>query len=93
MNYANFIVKIIEKPVEMVCNNKISVIKLIAELPNSSNENFEKIQIFVWKNFSEKILQSFFVGDFIIIEGYISLTENNYNNKSIEISVFKLYPF
>lgn len=100
MNYVNFIVKIIEKPRQQVFNDEICVTRFIAEVPTTNTEKFEPIiQITFWSGYADNISKYFFIGDYIIIEGYISLRDKNFTEKNlfktkqIEISVFKVYPF
>ena len=100
MNYVNFIVKILEKPEQSRINDEIYVTKFIARYPRLQNQKIETlVKIIIWGNSSEDISKYFFVGDYIIIEGYISLADstfnyrNSVNEKQIEISVFKIYPF
>lgn len=100
MNYVNFIVKILEKPKQTVFNNEICVTRFIAESSKIENQKMETMfNIAVWGKYSDDISKYFFVDDYIIIEGYISLSniplsdKNSFVNKQIEISAFKVYPF
>jgi len=100
MNYVNFLVKIIEKPKQTRINNEICVTRFIAKYPKIDNQKIETlIKIIIWGNSSEDISKYFLVGDYIIVEGYISLRDLTFNDKNsitdkqIEISVFKIYPF
>lgn len=100
MNYVNFIVKILEKPRQTIINNEIYVTRFIAKYPKIHNRKIETlVTIVIWENSYKDISKYFFVGDYIIVEGYIShrnLTLNDQtlgNEKQIEISVFKIYPF
>ena len=89
MNYVSFIIKILEKPIQTVFNKEISVTRFLAEFSKINDEKFKPIiKIAIWANHSDNISTDFFVGNYIIIEGYIS-----FRNKQIEISVFKVYPF
>ena len=94
MNYVNFIVKILQKPRQTVFNNEICATQFMVEMPKLANEKFKiTFQLTIWEQFSTNVSKYFFIGDYIIIEGYISLREINFNTKQIQVSVFKIYPF
>lgn len=100
MNYVNSIVKILEKPELSRINDEIYVTKFLAKHPKLQDQKIETlVRVVIWGNSSEDISKYFFVGDYIIIEGYISLIDLTFNyrnsltKKQIEISVFKIYPF
>nr|UYC31358.1 hypothetical protein [Odontella aurita var. minima] len=100
MNYVNFIVKIIEKPKQSFFENNICITEVLVKLCQTKNNKLEiPLQLSIWGNLGYDIMQYYQINDYIIIEGYISLHENksnNYkikNNKHIEVSVFKIYPF
>ena len=96
MNYATFIVKIREERFQTIYNNEISSIKFLVELPNTTNDKPETlINVHFWGNFSEEISQHFFIGDFLIVEGYLifKTTSGQKKDKQIELTAFKLYPF
>ena len=100
MNYANFIVKIIEKPEQSFFENDISVTEVIGKLRQIRNKKFEiTLRLSLWGNLAYDAIQYYQINDYIIIEGYVSLRESiseSYKipiDKQVEISVFKIYPF
>ena len=100
MNYCNFIIKIVEKPKQTIINNDTVINRFRAEyIKNDSEKTNTIINVVLWGNSLDNTSSYFFVGDFIIIEGYISICNKvinrngTFNTKEIEISVFKAYPF
>jgi len=100
MNYVSFIAKILEKPRQIKFNDEICVNKFIAEFPNVDVTNFEPmVQVAIWDLDPENSSQYLFIGNYIIIEGYISIREtifnekNSFSKKHIEVSVTKVSPF
>jgi len=100
MNYVSFIVKLIGKPEQSFFEDNISVTEIIAKLSQTRKNNSDiTVQLSVWGNLAYDIIQYYKINDYIIIEGYISLTdlfsepENSSKDKQVEISVFKIYPF
>ena len=100
MNYGSFIIKILEKPIQTAFNDEIYVIKFMGQYPTIATKKFEtKIKIAIWRSSLDDLSTYFFVNDYIIIEGYISFRDtdfnkkNSMNRKQIEISAFRVYPF
>jgi hypothetical protein len=100
MNYVNFIVKIIGKPEQSFFENDISVTEVLVKLCQTKKTKFEiPIQLSIWGNLGYDLMKYYQINDYIIIEGYISLRENIYENsripseKQVEVTVFKIYPF
>ena len=100
MNYANFIVKILEKPKQRFFNSNISVTEILVKFSQIRKNNRGAIfKLSIWGNLAYEVAQYYQVNDYIVIEGYISLRENLSNqftfvlDKHVEISVFKIYPF
>ena len=100
MNYANFIVRIIEKPDQTLFENNIPVTEVLVKFPQIRLSNSGSIfQLSIWGNLSHDIIKYYKVNDYIMIEGYISLRENLFDTSNlnvdplIEISAFKIYPF
>lgn len=88
MNYTSFIVKILEKPQQTKFNDNTLVIKTSGEiftLKNSHINYFIKINIWLLTN---DFYDNIYVGDFLIIEGYIFFRFDNFNQKCATISVF-----
>jgi hypothetical protein len=100
MNYVSFIVKIIQPPEQSFFEDDTSVTELFVKFPQTGSKNFfETIHLSFWGNLAYEIVEYYQVNDYILIEGYISLRENfsgnviSTNDKEIEISVFKVFPF
>jgi len=100
MNYGSFIVKLIGKPEQSFFEDNISVTEIDAKLSQTRKNNVDIIiKLSVWGNLAYDIVQYYQINDYIIIEGYISLSksfseiDNINNDKQVEISVFKVYPF
>ena len=102
MNYANFIVKIVGKPQQSYFNKNIMVTEIPVKFVAARNKNLNVKNIFqisIWNNLSYDITKYYKLNDYVIIEGYISFrpsmlnTKLFKNEKQIEISVLKIYPF
>jgi hypothetical protein len=100
MNYASFIVKIIEKSEQSFFDNNTSVTEFLVKCPQiRSNDSGSIFQISVWQTSTSDNIEYYQVNDYIVIEGYISFRENlihtsNFQTDNlIEISIFKIYPF
>jgi len=100
MNYVNFIVKIIGKPEQNNFEDNICITQVLGKLCQTKKNKLEiPLKLSIWGNLGYDIMQYYQINDYIIIEGYISLREINFENskisteKQIEVSVFKIYPF
>lgn len=102
MNYASFIVKIVEKPKQRFSNNQISVTEVLikfSQIKNQANSLGSVFYISIWDNLTYDFVRYYEINDYILIEGYISIRENLFNdliyrsNKHVEISVFRIHPF
>lgn len=89
MNYVSMIVKILDEPKQTEFNDKTIVIKTGGEIPKLKNDQLKSlIKLNIWllnNNFS----YGFCVGDFLIVEGYLSFRFDNFNQKYTEISAYK----
>ena len=100
MNYASFLVKIIEKP---IIKRNTSVTKMVVQIPRLKYDGESTImQVFIWGPLADSIAQYYRLNDYIIIEGYLFICRNSlnfrFNNDStnpfgVEISACKIYPF
>ena len=96
-NYISSIVKVLENPIQIVLNNNIHVTKFRVQLPQLRNNRL--IHLVVWGNLGQDVLNYYQINDYIIVEGYLSLRDKkvinliNKNQKKIEITVLKIYPF
>jgi single-stranded DNA-binding protein len=100
MNYASFIVKIVEKPKQHFFKDDTFVTQVLVKFTQIRESNLDIVfQISIWGNLGEDVIQYYRVNDYIIIEGYISLRQNLFNsinneiNKQVSISICKIYPF
>ena len=99
MNYASFLVKIIEKP---IIKRNTSITKLVVQIPQLKYDGESTImQVFIWGPLADAIA-SYRLNDYIIIEGYLFICRNSFNFRSnsnynnpfgVEISAWKIYPF
>ena len=96
-NYFSGIVKILENPKEKQLSQKISVTTFRAELPQLRKNRL--ISLMFWGNLGREINNYYQVNDYILIEGYVSIRNNDKKNlilkqsKKITITVLKVYPF
>ena len=99
MNYVNFIVKIIEKPEQSFFKDNICLTEIFVKLCHTKKNQLNiPLRLSIWGNLGYEIMQYYQINDYIIIEGYISLRENIFDNykpkkNQLEVSVFKIYPF
>lgn len=100
MNYSTFIVKILKKPEKSYFKEDICVAEVPAKFYQFQNSNADQhLTLNFWGNLANDVITYYQLNDYIIIEGYIySKRINNdinlsMNNKEIEISVFKIYPY
>ena len=100
MNYISLIVKLIGKPEQSFFDDNISVTEVMAKFSQvQKNRNDVIVKLCIWGNLAYDMVQYYQINDYIIIEGYVSLTEielesnDMSNEKYLEISIFKIYPF
>jgi len=100
MNYISLIVKLIGKPEQSFFDDNISVTEVMAKFSQvQKNRNDIVIKLCIWGNLAYDMVQYYQINDYILVEGYIALNptdlENNklLNEKQLELSVFKIYPF
>ena len=99
MNYCNFIVKIVEKPVQQYFKDNISLVEIGVQISQlRSAKTLQTLQIILWGDLGYDSLKYYQINDYIIIEGYISLWKDflqsdKFRSKSqVLISVRKIYP-
>ena len=102
MNYVSLIVKIMKTPEQVFFHDTISVTEMICQFVQIRDSNYNgSILVSTWGNLAGDLSKYYKKNDFIIIEGYLSLIEpkspkillENSLNKTIKVSVFKIYPF
>lgn len=89
INYFTGIVKILENPIQKFSKNNILVTEFRAQLPQFRNARI--INLIIWGNLAHDVFNYYKMNDYIIIEGYLSLSKKR-NFKKIEITVLKVYP-
>ena len=99
MNYVIFAVKIIKNSGQSFFADGTSLTELIVQLPQIRKNHVKIIvKVSIWGKLSYDITKYYQPNDYIVIEGYISIRNINSDhimnlvNKSVEISVFKVYP-
>ena len=95
-NYIGSVVKILEKPVQKVINDKIVRTDFRVQLV--SIRNFQLAHLTFWGNLGRDILNTYQINDYIMVEGYLSLPPKNRitmdkrSSKKAQITVLKVYP-
>ena len=97
-NYTSGIVKILENPVQTVFNNNnIPNTKFRVQFPQVRKNIV--VNLVFWGNLGRDVVNYYQINDYILIEGYLSLRDNQItnsrikNSKKVEITVLKVYPF
>ena len=96
-NYLASVVKILEKPIQRVLNDKIVRTEFRAQLTQLRNNRI--VNLVFWGNLARDMANYYQVNDYIMIEGYFSLDNKHLlntvkqNSKKVEITVLKVYPF
>ena len=96
-NHIGAIVQILESPKNKIIKNKISITKFRAQLPQIRQTRV--VDIVVWGNLANDIAKYYSVNDYILVEGYLSLSKSSLlkSNRKIlkraRFTVLKAYPF
>tara|TARA_B110000967_G_scaffold1698_1_gene1789 strand:- start:22295 stop:22654 length:360 start_codon:yes stop_codon:yes gene_type:complete len=100
MNYSIFIIKIIKSPEQSFFEDDTALTEAWVQFPQFLNQNYcDTFKLSAWGNLAYDLNKFYNVNDYLIIEGFLSLKENyqqNYvikNEKQIEFTALKLYPF
>jgi single-stranded DNA-binding protein len=100
MNYASFIVKILEKPILTFFDNTNPVTQFTVQIPQlKKNNESTAMCVNIWGKLGYDITQYYQINDYIIIEGYLSIRNTSLNQftiksfKKVELSIYKIYPF
>ena len=94
-NYIGSIVKILEKPIQTVINGKI--IRTDFRVQLAQVRNIQIVSLVFWGNLGQDILNNCQLNDYIIVEGYLSLsniTKTKLAKRSLkkaQITVLKAY--
>nr|AZJ16775.1 putative protein Ycf41 [Seminavis robusta] len=95
-NYLGSVVKILEKPVQTIVEDKLLKSECRAQLAQIRNTRI--VTLVFWGNLARDAVNSYKVNDYIIIEGYLSLRKKRTselmkgNFKKVEIAVLKSFP-
>ena len=95
-NYLGSVVKILEKPVQTIVDDKLLKSECRAQLAQIRNTRI--VTLVFWGNLARDAVNSYQVNDYIMIEGYVSLRQTRVNElvernfKKVEISVLKSFP-
>ena len=95
-NYIGAIVKILEFPKTKIVNNKISITKFRAQVPQIRKTRV--VDIVVWGNLANDIIKYYSINDYILVEGYLSLHKlpqpksNRKVLKRAKLTLLKAYP-
>ncbi len=96
MNTSIFIVKIISQPIQSFFIGDISIVELIVEFPKVKKKSFQDIRLSIWGDLGGDICKYYQIGDYVIVEGFLSL-RTNVSDSSLdtesEFTVIKFYPF
>ena len=86
------IVKILENPRQKLINKTIPVTEFRVQFPQTDNN--EIINLIFWGNLGKDVINYYKTNDYVIIEGYLSLQNNELFQKSkkVKITVLKIYP-
>ena len=100
MNYISCIIRILEIPSKIVYFNKIPFIKFKAEITQIRNyQNTVTVLIKIWGNLSFDFIGYYQVGNYLLIEGYISndfttsLNSLTKYKKNTTLTIFQMYPY
>jgi single-stranded DNA-binding protein len=91
-NYFGCIVKILETPRQKTLQKNIVTTQFRVQLPHIRNQTTTIAKLKIWGNLGRDILDYYKVNDYMIIEGYLSISKKK-KSKKIEITVVKAYPF
>ena len=96
-NHMGAIVKILESPKNKTIQNKISITKFRAQLPQIRQTRV--VDIVIWGNLANDVAKYYSMNDYILVEGYLSLYKlsppksNRKVLKRARFTILKAYPF
>jgi single-stranded DNA-binding protein len=102
VNYSSFLVKIVEKPIRRDLKDEISVVEMLVKFSQfREKKSMRTFRIFIWGNLGNDVLKYYKTNDYVIIEGYLSVSSFSFDldkdesdlNNAVQISVRKIYPF
>ena len=91
-NYIGSIVKILETPKQKFLKNNTLITEFRVQFPQIRNNKV--INLVFWGNLARDVAQYYKINDYIIIEGYLSISKKQTSKTNeVKITVLKLYPF
>jgi len=98
MNSCIFIVKILTTPIQSFFSDNTTVIEAtvqFAKIQKQKRETFDEFRLSAWGNLGLDLLKYYRIGDYVIVEGFLSLRNSSKNkiDKEPEFTIIKLYPF
>ena len=87
------LVKILETPKQKITNNSILITHLRVQFPQVRKNCM--VHLTFWGNLARDVATYYTINDYILIEGYLSLSsrQSTQKPKKIAITVLKIYPF
>lgn len=98
MNSINCIIRLLEIPIIKLYQNKIPFAKFKVELgPTRNHKNNAIIEAQVWGDLAYDIKKYYHVNDYLIIEGYFSISsllkDSKLENKLVKLYIYRFYPY
>jgi hypothetical protein len=94
-NYLGSVVKILEKPIQKIIDDKIVKTEFRVQLVHL--RNLQMASLVFWGNLGDDIRNNYQVNDYIMVEGYLSLPNQKNEKfstrplKKAQITVLKVY--
>ena len=94
-NYIGSVVKILEKPIQTVINDKIVRTQFRVQLVQVRNTQIADLVF--WGNLARDIVNTYQVNDYLMVEGYLSLPNKSNEKlsqrplKKVQITVLKVF--
>jgi len=89
-NYLGSVVKILEKPIQTVINDKIVITKFRAQLAQAQNTRL--VNLIFWGNLARDAANYYQVNDYIMVEGYLSVNyDKDSKYQTIKLCVYKSF--
>jgi single-stranded DNA-binding protein len=98
MNASTLIVRIITVPQQIIFPGNLSLVKMQVEFAKirQGKKKFGQFEISIWGNLGNHLIKYYAPGDYIIIEGILSLRKRKIGNpyqKDTKFAVTNFYPF
>ena len=97
INSIGSVVRILETPQQKIVNGNILYTCFRVQFPQVRKNLI--VHLTFWGNLARDVATYYKTNDYILIEGYLSLHDKQFNNiilqkqKKVNITVFKIYPF